>query len=375
MASDRDELRVIIGGMTYTGWTEVDLDSDVFSQADSFSITGALPDKSTRAAFDAGERCDIYIGDSRQMAGVIDSINFSGDHSKSRMRVTGRDKGALLIDCEAPPIKAAKLTVKKLIEKLLDPSFQIRQIITSNDANRRLLVGKDEVKKMRAAVAAAELGDVPRASSKIDPGTKISTIIDEHCKRLGIAWWITAEGDLFLGKPSYNQETAYHFRLEEGDRGTIFNNIESWSVTKALGNRASELQVNGMGFTSKDPWDQGKSPPKYKAVATDPDLKRRGIVRKQIIRDTDILSSKEAAARANLEQSQRQLEALTIQIVVPGYRDEENLRLYTVDTIASVKIDEGDIDGTYWLCQRRFRENKERRRTEITLKKKGVWLA
>lgn len=377
MPTADDEIKIVIGGVSYENWLEVDLDSDIFSPADAWSVTGTIPDQTVRDVFREGEKCDIYVGRDRQMSGVIDDVAMTGTRDRSRLRLSGRDKGAYLVDSEAEPIKAAKLTVKQLIEKLLDSSFGIKRVIDDNDANRRLLVGKEEKKEMRKSAAAAASGQKSRPSMKIDPGQTIASIIDQHTHRLGLTWWMTAEGDLFIGKPNYSQEVAYHFRCEAlGTSKAVNNNVEQWEVKRAMGRRASDVQVNGMGFPAKaDAWQDSKGAPKYKANKSDDDLVKRGIVRKQIIRDTDVLTNSEATARAEYEQGFRQLDALTITLTAPGFRDRENLRLFTIDTLATVKIAEAGIDGTYYVTQRRFREDRGKRRTEITLKEKGVWLA
>lgn len=374
---DEDAPTIVIGGQSFQNWLEFECDADLMIPADGWSLVGALPSSESLALFREGAKCDIYIGRDRQMSGVIDEVTITGTYENTRLRLRGRDKGAYLVDCEAPSFKLGKMTVKQLIEKLLDPSYGIKRVITNNDANRKLMRGKQEKKEARAKAKAAEAGEVPRASMKIDPGQTIASIIDQHTARLEIVWWMTVEGDIFIGKPNYNQDVAYYFRCAAlGDRKATSNNVEAWTVTRSIAYRYSEIQVNGMGLSPNkaDTWDTSKSAPKYKATARDSDLTARGIVRKTIIRDTDIMSGAEASRRANLELGKRQVEGLTISLTVPGFRDRETRRLYAPDTLASVKIAEAGIDGTYYVTQRRFKEDAGKRRTEITLKEKGVWM-
>jgi hypothetical protein len=108
----------------------------------------------SRGAFDdfrEGKACDIYVGLDRQMAGVVDDVKFSGDRSSARLKISGRDKGAFLVDSEAKHIKATQYTVKTLFEALIDSSWGIRNIILSNEDNRKLLLGKRDKKKPTAA--------------------------------------------------------------------------------------------------------------------------------------------------------------------------------------------------------------------------------
>jgi prophage tail gpP-like protein len=395
IALDNDAIQLVINGTSYQGWTDIDMDSDIVSPADAFCISGTLPKVTptpveARAgaapkAFDdfrEGNSCDIYVGLDRQMAGVIDRVDMTGDRNTTRLQISGRDRVALLLDNEAKHVKAAKYTLKSLIEALIDPSWGIRSIIDSNDENRRLLFGKSDKKKPRSTSTALSKSLV-RARTKVDPGQRVASIIDIHCKRLGITWWLTAGGDLFIGKPNYDQEAAYSFTAPALGNSTP-SNVLSWSVARSASERYSEIKVVGQGFNDlSDAWKIVANPLAaatfkvhsglYTATARDPDLVERGIVRKMILSDSDIVSFAEAQNRANVDQGERQLRGTVINLTVPGFRQGD--RLYTVDTIATVKIEEADIDGTYYVLQRRFTENRGKRRTQLTLVPPKVWLA
>lgn len=383
-----DAIQIVINGTSYQGWTDVDLDSDIMNPADNFIVSGTIPKKSpsrdeVRAGapengyddFREGKFCDVYVGLDRQMAGVIDEVKFNGDKSSSRIRISGRDKGAFLVDGEAKHIKATQYTVKTLFEALIDPSWGIRNIILSNEDNRKLLLGKKDKKKPTAG-APKFLQPIARKATKIDPGQKIAAIMDLHCRRLGIAWWITAQGDLFIGKPNYNQEAAFHFDVPaSADNGSSDHRylVESWEVGYSISDRFSEIRVNGQGFGDpKALWNTAKGKPGYTATARDPDLVERGIVRKNIIADHDILSKTEAQSRADWEMGKQRLKALVVNVTVPGFRQQD--RLFTVDTIATVSIEEAGIDGKFYVLQRRFTEGRGKRRTQLTLVQPSVWL-
>lgn len=385
VALDNDAVQIVINGTSYQGWTEIDMDSDILNPADAFTVSGAIPKaKPTPAearagapagAFDdfrEGNFCDVYVGIDRQMAGVIDQVKMSADRTGARIKIAGRDKGAFLVDSEAKHIKAAKYTVKTMIEALLEPSWGIKNVILSNEDNRKLVLGRRDKKKPRA-VTPKFLQPLPRNRTKVDPGQRISSIIDMHCRRLGITWWLTAQGDLFIGKPNYDQEAAYNFSA--GALGSqIPTNIESWEVARSASERFSEVKVVGQGFADpKRIWESAAPAPKYTATARDPDLVERGIVRKTIISDCDVLSQSEAQSRTDYESGRAQLHALTINVTVPGFRQGD--RIYSVDTIATVKIEEAGIDGHFYVTQRRFTENRGKRRTQLTLMQPKVWLS
>ncbi len=385
-ALDNDAVQIVVRGTAYMGWQDLDIDSDILNQADAFKVSGTIPKPSPTANevragapagafedFREGQKCDVLIGNDRQMAGVIDDVDFSGDRQLAKLKISGRDLGGFLVDSEAKHIKTTKYTIKTMIEALLDRSWGIRNVIVSNEDNRKILLGKKDKKKPTAATPTF-LKPIARERTKIDPGQRIAAILDIHTKRLGITWWLTAHGDLFIGKPNYSQDAAYHFYAYARGKKGKDTNVESWTVTRSTSDRFSEIKVVGQGIGEPAKlFVAATSKPKYVATVQDPDLVERGIVRKQIISDSDILSSTEAKNRADHEMGMRRLKGLTITLTVPGFRQGD--RLYAVDTLATVKIEEADIDGTYYVTQRRFTETRGKRRTQLTLHPSKVWLA
>lgn len=382
---DRDAVQVVIRGVAYMGWFDVDIDNDILTPADAFAISGTIPKpkpttQEVRAGapaqafedFRRGAECDVLIGNDPQMRGVIDDVEMQEDRQTARIRLQGRDKGAYLVDSETKPVMAAQYTIKTLAEALIDPAWRIGKVILSNEDNRKLLLGKKDKRKPSARSSAIKLAT--RRRTKVDPGTAVYDVLDKHCRRLGLTWWLTAQGDLFIGRPNYDQEAAYHFYCYEPGRDSKKNNIESWRVRGSTGDDYSEVRVNGQGFpVTAEAFETAKQRPQFTATASNPDLVERGITRKLIIADHDILSNEEAQAHADWEVGIRRLKAETIEVTVEGWRQGD--RLYAVDTLASVKIEEAAIDDTYYVTGRRFREDRGKRRTVLTLHRKGVWLA
>jgi prophage tail gpP-like protein len=384
-ALDDDTIQIVINGTSYQDWQKIDVDSDIFTPADGFQVEGVIPalkptQAETRAGappnalddFREGQACDVYVGLDRQMAGVIDDVEMSSDRRGSKLVIRGRDKGAFLVDGETKHIKASKYTIKTLVEALLDPSWGIRNVLLSNEDNRKLVLGKKD-KKPPIASLPKFLQPLVRARTKVDHGQSLASILDQRTRQLGITWWLTAQGDIFLGKPNYQQQAAYHFSAGASPSSDVATNVESWRVLRSASERYSELKVAGQGWPDpKRLWDTNAGPPKYNGLSRDPDLVERGIVRKLIVSEADATSNSEAQQRADWEMGKRRLRALVLNVTVPGFR--QNDRLYAVDTIATVKIEEAGIDGTFYVTQRKFTEDRGRRRTSLTLHETKVWL-
>jgi prophage tail gpP-like protein len=375
-----EKVRLAVDGVTYADWYSVDIDSDLFTPADAFSVTGRLPSRDTLRKFREGATLDVYMTDDRQMSGVIDTVSTPITRKKASISVSGRDKGAFLIDTEAKHIKAANYNLKTLAEKLLQPAFGIRSVIVSNEDNRKLLLGKrDRGSKSGQTSRGRSVNPFtgqPRTLTHVDPGQKIAQILEEHCRRNGVTYWMTAGGDLYIGKPNYSQEPAFQFVMyAPGSRESAGNNVLEADVVRSIEGRYSEIAVIGQTTQGAanifNPTTMKGS--KFRGVANDPDLTSRGITRKLILTDGDCDGRKMAQARADYEQGLRRLKALELKLTVPGFR--QNGRLFTIDTLATVKIEEADINGTYYITQRRFIRDRKQDRTEITLHEKGVYLA
>jgi prophage tail gpP-like protein len=385
--TDQDDVQLVMRGGGYRNWFTIDIDSDIFTAADAFQFTARMPPPSLRRDFREGENAEVYIGDDLQHTGVIDDSVPSIDRKRSLLTVSGRDKGRWLVDDETQKISVANYSIKTLAEKLLRSEWGFRGVIFSNEENRKLLMGKKDRKSKagRSSSGGPQVfSDVTRTrkSVTIDPGKTGEAILNEHCARLGVAWWISADGYLVIGKPNYSQQPAYSFYCFEGGQDAdTKNNCVVDSVKRSMGNRCSDLEVWGSGKGSKG----GEKAPastfvdkssannvKFKASATDPDLKQRGISRKVILVDNDVETRKHAQERADREMATRRLKGLTINLTVPGFRQAG--RLFAIDTLAEVKIEEADIDGIFWVSQRRFVEERKQRRTMLTLHEKGVWL-
>ncbi len=362
------ELQLLIKGASYRSWFRVDVDSDFFESADAFDVTCAMPGPEGRKAIREGEKVEIYVGDDRQLAGVIDDVKAIGDKNRISLNVVGRDKGAHLVSSEADAIHAKDLTLKGLAEKLLKTEWGIRNVILSNEENRKILLGKkDRGSKAGRSRSMRSLSLKPRGSTKIDPGQLVAQILDDHTRRVGCTWWMTAGGDLVIGRPTYDQEPAFDFRLFKGGKEALGNNIlPGWTVERSAHDRFSDLEVWGQGSGAN-----GFS--KFKAKATDPDLKERRISRRLKIIDSDARNTSECQLRADLEMGRRRLRGEVLRFSVAGWHQSN--RVFAIDTLASVKIEAYDIDGVYWMAQRRFTAERNRRRTQFTFYPKGIYLA
>lgn len=385
----KSKVKIALNGAEYEGWYSADLDSDVFVPADSFIVSSKVPsDRDVLNDIREGAAMDVYIDDDRQMAGIIDDVDIESTSDRATLTIRGRDLGAYLTDCEAKKFKAAKYTLKQLAEKLIQPEWGIRKVIISNEDNRKLLLGKEDRKSKAGKGTRKSWNDKTRTTTKIDPGTRIAAILDQRTRQLGVTWWMTAQGDLFIGKPNYDQTTSYEFRcyMPGTDLAKTHNNCEI-KLSRSLNGRYSKITMIGQGAAPgpqtifADPIVTGVSVQapgkgrKFTATATDPDLVKRGIKRETIVTDTDALSQEDVQNHVDFDMAQRRLKAKAITVTYPSLRYEDGNRLFATDTLAHVFFEEANLDETFWVSQRRNVVQAESERTSLTLVEKGVWLA
>jgi prophage tail gpP-like protein len=377
----RSVVKLVVAGAEYSGWYAVDIDSDIFTPADGFHVEARIPDDPEfRQVFREGVSVDVYIDDDRQMAGVIDDVEPSSTSRRAVVSISGRDKGAYLTDCEAEHFKPANYTLKTLAEHLIKPEWGIRNVIVSNEDNRKLLLGKKDKHTKAGKGTASVFTDRPRYVDKVDPGTRIAAILDERTRQLGVTWWMTAQGDLFIGKPNYNQTAAYEFRCYGPTAPASKRNSNNCEirVSYSLGGRYSKITMVGQvsnGDTFEGTTDEEKRGKKFTAIAEDPDLVARGIKRETIVTDRDSVTEEDVQNHVDFDMGQRRLNGMRVYVTYPSLRYEENQRLFAVDTIAHVVFEEFDIDDTFYVASRRNLVAKGSDRTELMLVQKDVWLA
>lgn len=390
-----DQVRVLVKGSEFTEWYDVDLDSDIFTPADGFSLTGTVPESRFLGVFREGVNCDIYIGPDRQMAGVIDDVDIDITRERTQIAIAGRDLGSYLVDSEAKAERFSNYSLGDLARHLLKPEWGIKNVIISNDDNRKVQLGKKEKERFKAGKKQLDGTKKTRKHTKIDPGQTVRQILDQHCMRQGLTWWMTAQGDLFIGKPQYFQYLAFEFYLYDTDsKSARNNNVLAAKVKRSISERYSEIVVVGEssadgsgkpGIFDENADDsddvtplqaeqaqKAKRAKKYRGTATDPDLVARGINRRLIIADNDALSNEMCREKAEADMQRRRLSGFTLSLTVDGFKQDG--KLFTTDCIARVVIEEAGIDGVYWISQRKFREERGQRRTTLTLHEKDVWL-
>lgn len=159
-----EELRLYIGGARYSDFASVELDSDVFTEADYWHVRGPHPGPSIVQAIREGGRVEVYIDEARQMAGVIDTVRQAGDANADSLEISGRDLGAFLVDCE--------------------PSMEAGEIVLQDDQDQRVAIRRDKIEVDGSEVVVC---GGTKGAARIDDGVDASAAFMTYLGQLHTA--------------------------------------------------------------------------------------------------------------------------------------------------------------------------------------------
>lgn len=91
-------IRIVIDGVSYSGWTSVSFQRSLAALSGSFEITLADEQTGKDWRFAAQKRCDIYIDLVKIMTGYVDSVSFAVTADSHSVALRGRDITSDLID-------------------------------------------------------------------------------------------------------------------------------------------------------------------------------------------------------------------------------------------------------------------------------------
>lgn len=205
-------------------------------------------------------------------------------------------------------------------------------------------------------------GDVASLSvtdAKPASGETVWEYIDRHARRFGVLPWMSAEGDLVLSAPDYDQEPSYRLlrRIEHG----AWNNIIEGGIVYDYSALTSEVTVFGRTASS----DASRS--RFHATVTNPTIGYRPL----FIHDPSVRSEAEAERRADREIARQNEKYIVLEYEVRDHGQGD--RYFAIDTIAEVDDEELGISGEWYVVGRTLRKSrKDGTTTRLRLVPKGA---
>lgn len=332
-------IAVEIDGKTHEKWQEYDIDNNFETPADAFNMRIGVPDNTIVPAINEGAKCTVRIDGELILTGFIDRIEHTISKFNHTFSITGRDKGAILVDCDAPITSFVGLNLQESIEKIVNP------------------LGINEV-EFRAAE------NITFDKTELEPGQNAWEAVKRLVNSAGLHAWLNADGVLVVGEADYTTPAVAKLIMNyEGEQ----NNILDLNVQQNAANRYSEVTFLGQSHGRSN--DSAKHDLKYVHKDETAQFDKKRTI---ILGNVENQKALEKAAKKWL--ADQQLEGLTITAKVPGHYTEDG-KLWGNGQRVHLESDVFGLDDVFFMMSRRFQSSRSQGRiTVLTLKEDGVWL-
>jgi len=324
-----DRISLKVGGVVFEGWTSVRIEQGLDALAGSFSVglTERWPGHPDQWGIEAGDSCEVFIGEDQVMTAWIDRFSASVDPDRHPVEVAGREKTADLVDCSAvhKPGSWKNRTLEQIAAELAKP-FGIR--VTAVTSTGR-----------------------PFDKVALQQGETVFEFIDRLARQRGVMPVTTVTGDLEFRRPA-QQAAGYSLELGANLKAVSFDN---------------DITDRFSAYTLKGHADDGATRPK--GEAKDPGVRRH---RPLLIVNDDDSSSASLRDRAIWEASVRAGKAQTVNAIVQGWRSASG-ELYRPDRLVPVKAPLVGIDATLLVVGVQLELNDQGRKAGLMLAPKEAF--
>lgn len=233
MPKQSETVSLLIGGKAHSKWESYDIDSDLLTPADAWSVSLAMPTGTWPDAVVEGAPVEVRVGNDTVMSGRVDEISDEvsrdaggGSHTLS---LSGRDGAAVLLDCSAAVFTANMVSLEQIMVKIVAPLGVKKYKI---DADSTLT----------------------RNKINVEPGDTAWDTLTHAAEANGLWPWFTPDGTLMVGGPDYTRPPVATLVLRRSGRG---NNVKSLARTRAMQDRYSVVTV--LGQTHGTATENGKN--------------------------------------------------------------------------------------------------------------------
>ncbi|GAB6127301.1 phage baseplate assembly protein [Humidesulfovibrio idahonensis] len=346
-ASTAETLALRIGQHEHRDWERVEVDSDLLTPADGWRVSLGLPELKGGLGVPAyvrpWEPVTLTLGGQVIMRGRIDTVESDVDKASHTLALTGRDLGAVLVDCSAPIFAARQCSLAEIVAKMVRP------------------LGITSIK--------VQAGAATHDKISVDPGMTAWDALQRVCEQNGCWPYFAPDGTLIIGGPDYTDATnpaVGQLVLRWNGKG---NNVLRLVEKKGIQERHSEVTVLGQAHGS----EHSAGAHNIRATAKD---NAAYFKRPKIVVEADCDNTGHAQRRARKIVADGKLAAYEIQASVRGYRvlGAAGAPLWTPGQRVRVLSEPHGIDGVFYLMRRVFLCGLGTgQTTELTLKPDGLW--
>lgn len=333
-----DTVSLSIGGLTHTDWLSYDIDSDLLTPADAWTMQLggglALPE-----SVQPGADAVIRIGSEKVMVGVVDEVTEQADKRSHSVRLSGRDLAGQLLDCSAPVFNELHVSLERILTAICKP-FGI--------APAQIKADKTQTRRKVSTT----------------PGQTAWEVIQNAAEANGLWPWFDPSGVLILGRPDVVTPVVDTLVLSRTQPER--NNVISASYTRSLHEVYSEVRVLGQAAGGEG--ERAMRGIWGKATADKPVRARL-----KISTDYEAENSRIAEARAKKELADGLLKSRCIVCTVRGHRTAGGA-LWAPGQRVALDLDALGVSGVWLLMSRKFRGGRDSGTlTDLTLYPDGLW--
>lgn len=342
-----DAVALVIGGHVHRDWEHYELDSDLLTPADAWSLTLGLPDNRVPAYVQPWAPVTLSMAGQTVMHGRIDKLGSVVGKNEHTLSITGRDLAAVLVDCSAPVFSARQCGLDEIVAKMVRP------------------LG---VTKIRVdAGPSKEIGMHDKIS--VDPGMTAWDALQRVCEQNGCWPYFAPDGTLVIGGPDYSDATNPPVgQLVQRFDGKG-NNVLRLSEERGIQERYSQVTVLGQSHGTEHTAGEHNIRATAKDSAAD-------FHRPKIVVEADCDNVGHAQRRARKIVADGKLAAYGIHGRVRGHRvlGAAGSPLWTPGQRVRVLSEPLGIDGVFYLMRRAFLGGRDSAQiTELMLKPDALW--
>lgn len=339
-------IRLAIGGLAHDTWDGWSIESDLLTPADAFELelhtnnAARLPE-----VIKEGAPCSLTLDGDLVLTGQVDEFEHDISRQGISMRINGRDRAALLVDCSAPFVSMREASLKEIIDQVVTPLGAYKVEIRADEAKTRRRI-------------------------QIEPGQTAWEALLQVAEANGLWPWVEPDGRLIIGGPNYTTPPVGALVLQEDGVG---NNVQRLTVRRSIANRYSQITVLGQhGQYDNDGLDTKRS--HLRSVVQDETLARRGIFRPKVVIDSASENQDMATTRARKLLADSRLEGFEIRAVVKGHR-ADNGKVWSPGQRVIVRSEPHGLNDIYFLMSRTLRLSRgEGAITELRLREDKMWV-
>lgn len=343
MFTPRDDLDVTIGGLTHSGWTQYEIDSDLMTPADAWRVRLAQPVIEIPDQVVEGAPVVVRMNGETVLEGRLDDRSVSVSSGQHELTLSGRDNAGILLDCSAPIFTRSESSLAQIVANIVKP-LGVKRIRD-----------EDRLGKLREKI-------------NTEPGDSAWDSLRRAAEANGLWPWFEPDGTLVVGGPRYDLPPVATLRMSADGRG---NNLLSLSEHRSIADRFSEVTVYGQSHAVGLSAGERDGRNNIKVTLID-----EGVMyhRPKIVVDHESVNEDIARAKAFQIISDARLKGYTLTALVRGHRTDDGV-LWAPGQRVVVKSKPHGLDGVYFLMARRFTGDKNSgQRTQLTLKEDGVWV-